>query len=77
MKVALLRKLWKKVGQAWEVKLLPREVSNGLGRGDEGPAVDEAVSMLPEALPVNVALPVDVALALSVIVFVGVTTSVL
>jgi hypothetical protein len=71
VKEALLRKALKKLGQAWEVKLLPREVSKGLGRGDGAPVLEEAVSMLA------VALLVAVELALSVIVFVGVTTSVL
>lgn len=69
LKVALLRKVLKKVGQAWDEKLLPREVSNGLGRGDGAPVLEVAVSML------DVEFPVDVALALSVIVFVGVATS--
>lgn len=32
-KVALLRKAPKKSGQLWEVKLLPRDVSKGTGRG--------------------------------------------
>lgn len=53
------------------MKLLPREVSNGLGRGEGLPVLlDVAVSMLA------VELPVAVALALLVIVFVGVATSV-
>lgn len=60
----------KKLGQAWEVKLLPREVSNGLGRDEGLPVLDVAVSMLV------VELPMVVALALLVIVFVGVATSV-
>ena len=50
------------------MKLLPSEVSKGLGRADGGPAVADAVSMLDVALPVEVAFPG--------IVFVGVTTRV-
>jgi hypothetical protein len=71
MKVALLRNELKKLGQACAVKLLPREVSNALGRGDGAPVLDVAVSIL------FVELLVDVAFAVSVIVFVGVATSVL
>jgi len=34
LKVLLLRKDWKKVGQLGLVKLFPRLVSNGLGKGE-------------------------------------------
>jgi hypothetical protein len=71
MKVALLRNELKKLGQACAVKLLPREVSNALGRGDGALVLDVAVSIL------SVELLVDVAFAVSVIVFVGVATTVL
>jgi hypothetical protein len=61
----------KKSGQACDVKLSPREVSNALGRGEEAAALDDAVSML------IVALPACVVVSLPVIVFVGVPTVVL
>ncbi len=51
------------------MKLLPSEVSKGLGRADGDPAVADTVSTL------DVAFPVEVALA--EIVFVGITTMVL
>lgn len=69
LKVALLRKALKKLGQPGAVKLSPSEVSKGLGSADGGPAVADAVSML------DVALPVEVVFA--DIVFVGATTRVL
>ena len=42
-KVALARKVLKKVGQDGEVKLLPREVSKGDGRGDDGETPEGSV----------------------------------
>lgn len=36
--------------------MLPREVSNGLGRGDGAPVLDGAASMLVMALPAEVEL---------------------
>ena len=53
-KVVLERKLVKKVGQVVEVKLLPREVSKGLGRGVVITVVEGAV-----ARPVVVVALVD------------------
>lgn len=44
LKVLLLRNVWKKAGQAELVKLFPRLVSKGLGRGELGMVVDTVIS---------------------------------
>jgi hypothetical protein len=46
LKVELLRKVLKKSGQLWAVKLLPREVSNGTGIGVVMTVADGEVAVL-------------------------------
>lgn len=58
LKVSLLRKLLKKVGQLGEVKLLPRLVSKGLGRGLSATDV-EAVTRVVGVPLVNVEAAAD------------------
>ena len=45
MKVELARKVSKKSGQLWEVKLLPRDVSKGTGKGVVMIVADGAVAV--------------------------------
>ena len=61
--MSLLRKLLKKVGQLADVKLLPSEVSNGLGSGPLAPVLVGATSMLAVSL---LELGVELGAAMSV-----------
>lgn len=62
--MSLLRKLSKKVGQLVEVKLVPSEVSNGLGRGPLAPVLEGAMSIAVE-------LPLDETVELGAVIVVG------